>query len=116
MTTSIRSSRDFKFMRLALALAKKGKGRVSPNPLVGCVIVKNGTVIGKGYHEYFGGPHAEVNALREAGDKASGSTLYVTLEPCNHLGKTPPCTDAIIKAGVSRVVAAVRDPNPKVHG
>ncbi|MCX6142494.1 MAG: bifunctional diaminohydroxyphosphoribosylaminopyrimidine deaminase/5-amino-6-(5-phosphoribosylamino)uracil reductase RibD [Ignavibacteriales bacterium] len=105
-----------RYMKLALALAKKGKGKVSPNPMVGCVIVNNGEVVGKGHHEFFGGPHAEVNALREAGDKAGGSTLYVTLEPCNHFGKTPPCTDAIIKAGVSRVVAAVRDPNPKMKG
>lgn len=103
-------------MRTALVLARKGLGKVSPNPMVGCVIVNNGKVVGKGYHEYFGGPHAEINALREAGDEAVGSTLYVTLEPCNHVGKTPPCTDAIIKAGVSRVVAAVQDPNPRVKG
>lgn len=103
-------------MRLALALAKKGKGKVSPNPMVGSVVVNNGTIVGKGYHEYFGGPHAEMNALREAGDKAMGSTLYVTLEPCNHFGKTPPCTESIIKAGVTRVVVAVRDPNPKMNG
>ena len=116
MMTSTRTSRDYKFMRLALALARKGLGKVSLNPLVGCVIVNNGKIVGEGYHEYFGGRHAEINALREAGDKAVGSTLYVTLEPCNHVGKTPPCTDAIIDAGVSRVVAAVRDPSPKVNG
>ncbi len=114
--TSTRRSRDMGFMRLALALATKGRGKVHPNPLVGCVIVNNDRIVGRGYHEYFGGPHAEINALKEASEKAVGSTLYVTLEPCNHSGKTPPCTDAIIKAGVSRVVAAVRDPNPKMNG
>ena len=107
---------DSKFMRLAISLAKKGKGRVSPNPMVGSVIVKNGRIVGRGYHGYFGGPHAEINALSMAGKQAVGSTLYVTLEPCNHFGKTPPCTRAIIRAGVKRVVAATLDPNEKMRG
>ncbi len=113
---SVKRLNDFKFMRFALSLAGKGKGNVSPNPMVGCVIVYEGKIVGQGYHEYFGGPHAEINALSMAGDKASGSTLYVTLEPCNHYGKTPPCTDAIIKAGVKRVVVATLDPNKTMHG
>lgn len=99
-------------MQLALNLAKKGSGKVHPNPLVGCVIVKNGKIAGKGFHEYFGGPHAEVNALRQAGKNAKGATLYVNLEPCNHWGKTPPCTEAIIRAGISRVVIGTKDRNP----
>ena len=103
-------------MRMALQLAKKGKGKTSPNPLVGCVIVNDGRVVGKGYHEYFGGPHAEINALKQAGMTSIGSTLYVTLQPCNHIGKTPPCTDAIIKAGVKRVVVATLDPNELAGG
>ena len=103
-------------MRLAFSLAKKGKGQVFPNPLVGCVIVNGDAIVGRGYHQYFGGPHAEICALNQAGKKAIGSTMYVTLEPCNHTGKTPPCTDAIIKAGVKRVVVASLDPDAKVRG
>ena len=99
-------------MKQALALARKGKGKTYPNPMVGCVIVLDGEIVGKGWHEYFGGAHAEVNALAASGEKSRGSTLYVTLEPCNHWGKTPPCAEAIIKAGVARVVAAMTDPNP----
>jgi len=109
-------SSDIKHMRLALSLAKKGKDRVFPNPMVGCVIVKGGKVVGTGYHEFFGGPHAEINALLAAGKKAFNSTLYVTLEPCNHFGKTPPCTNAIIHAGVKRVVAATLDPKETMRG
>jgi diaminohydroxyphosphoribosylaminopyrimidine deaminase/5-amino-6-(5-phosphoribosylamino)uracil reductase len=105
-----------KYMRMALSLASKGKGKVSPNPLVGCVIVRDGAIVGKGYHEYFGGPHAEINALAQAGTKARGSTMYVTLEPCNHTGKTPPCTDAIIRAGINQVIVATPDPDGKVRG
>ena len=101
-----------KWMRLALSLAKKGEGKVSPNPMVGAVLVKNGKLIAKGYHRYFGGPHAEVEAIQRAKDKARGCTLYVTLEPCSHYGKTPPCTQAIIRAGIRRVVIATLDPNP----
>ena len=107
---------DARHMREALALAVEGTGWVSPNPLVGCVIVKAGKVVGRGYHRRFGGPHAEVHALREAGSQARGAALYVTLEPCCHSGKTPPCADAILKAQVERVIVAMRDPNPRVDG
>jgi len=99
-------------MRLALSLAKKGEGKVSPNPMVGAVLVKDGKLIAQGYHRYFGGPHAEVEAIRRAGAEANGSTLYVTLEPCSHYGKTPPCTQAIIRAGIKQVIIATLDPNP----
>jgi len=101
-----------KWMKLALNLAKKGEGKVSPNPMVGAVLIKNGKLIAKGYHRYFGGPHAEVETIQRAKDKARGCTLYVTLEPCSHYGKTPPCTQAIIRAGIRRVVIATLDPNP----
>jgi diaminohydroxyphosphoribosylaminopyrimidine deaminase / 5-amino-6-(5-phosphoribosylamino)uracil reductase len=107
---------DARFMKHALSLARRGRKMVRPNPMVGCVIVRDGSIVGQGYHEYFGGPHAEVNALKEAGSRAKGSALYVTLEPCDHSGKTPPCTRAIIAAGVTRVVVATTDPNPKVRG
>ena len=107
---------DVRHMRSALELAAGGTGWVSPNPLVGCVIVNNGELVGRGYHQRFGGPHAEVNALREAGNRAKGAVLYVTLEPCCHTGKTPPCVDAILQARLGRVVAAMRDPNPRVDG
>lgn len=107
---------DERFMREALALARKGLGKTSPNPAVGCVLVKDGAIIGRGYHERAGEAHAEVNALEEAGKNAQGSTMYVTLEPCCHHGRTPPCTEAIIEAGVKRVVAAMEDPNPRVSG
>ncbi len=89
---------DF-YMKEALNLAKKGIGKVNPNPKVGAIVVKDNKIIGKGYHKYFGGPHAEVYALKEAGEKAKGATIYVTLEPCSHYGKTPPCAEAIVKAG-----------------
>ncbi len=107
---------DIRYMQRALTLAEGGVGFVSPNPLVGCVIVKEGRIIGEGYHECYGGPHAEVFALRSAGDEARGGTLYTTLEPCCHTGKTPPCTEAVLQAGVARVAIAVADPNPKVAG
>ncbi len=107
---------DIMYMRRALAAAEGGVGLVSPNPLVGCVIVKDGRIVGEGHHERYGGPHAEANALRVAGSEARGATLYVTLEPCCHTGKQPPCTDAVLQAGVGRVVMAVADPNPKVAG
>lgn len=103
-------------MRRALALAEEGRGSVEPNPMVGCVIVRDAEIIGEGFHEVFGGPHAEVQALEDVGGKARGGTLYVTLEPCCHQGKTPPCTKAVIAAGVKRVVAAMRDPFPQVAG
>jgi diaminohydroxyphosphoribosylaminopyrimidine deaminase/5-amino-6-(5-phosphoribosylamino)uracil reductase len=105
-----------KYMRRAISLAKKGLGWVNPNPLVGAAIVKNGRIIGEGYHEYFGGPHAEVNAISKAKGSLHGSTLYVTLEPCSHEGKTPPCTDLIIRKGIRRVVTGMKDPNPLVNG
>ncbi len=107
---------DLPFMKQALALAKRARGRTSPNPLVGAVVVKNGRVIGQGYHKKAGTPHAEVHALRGAGENAKGATLYVTLEPCNHTGKTPPCTKAILEHGIARVVVGMVDPNPLVAG
>jgi diaminohydroxyphosphoribosylaminopyrimidine deaminase / 5-amino-6-(5-phosphoribosylamino)uracil reductase len=110
------SPQDHRFMHAALTLARKGQGDVEPNPMVGAVLVKNGKTIARGYHRYFGGPHAEVDALRRAGDAARGATLYVTLEPCCHHGKQPPCTDAIVDAGIKRVVVAMVDPFAKVHG
>lgn len=108
--------RDTRFMRRALRLAARGLGRVSPNPAVGAVVVQGEKIVGEGFHGFCGGPHAEVAALRAAGPRSDGATLYVTLEPCNHYGRTPPCTDAILSAGVKRVVVAVRDPNPHVRG
>lgn len=114
MNPVIQLPADDHYMRRALALAEEGRGCVEPNPMVGCVIVRGEQIVGEGFHEVFGGPHAEVQALQDAGGKARGSTLYVTLEPCCHQGKTPPCTKAIIAAGVKRVVAAMRDPFPQV--
>jgi diaminohydroxyphosphoribosylaminopyrimidine deaminase/5-amino-6-(5-phosphoribosylamino)uracil reductase len=111
------SEQDRAFMRRAIELAWRGWGRVAPNPLVGCVIVRDdGSVAGEGWHTEYGRPHAEVEALRAAGDAARGATAYVSLEPCSHWGKTPPCTDALIAAGVRRVVFAGFDPNPKASG
>ncbi|MDX9785497.1 MAG: bifunctional diaminohydroxyphosphoribosylaminopyrimidine deaminase/5-amino-6-(5-phosphoribosylamino)uracil reductase RibD [Desulfobacterales bacterium] len=107
---------DNDYMAMALALAEKGTGYVSPNPLVGAVVVKDGVVVGKGYHEAVGKAHAEVNALNDAGEKAVGATLYVTLEPCNHTGRTPPCTEKILRSGIKKVVVAMSDPNPRVTG
>src|SRR5256886_3945385 len=103
-------------MGRALDLALRGWGRVAPNPLVGAVILQGDTVVGEGFHAEYGGPHAEVAALAAAGARARGATLIVTLEPCAHYGKTPPCTDAIVAAGVARVVAAIRDPDPEARG
>jgi diaminohydroxyphosphoribosylaminopyrimidine deaminase/5-amino-6-(5-phosphoribosylamino)uracil reductase len=111
-----RANDDDRFMAQALALAMQGQGAVEPNPMVGCVVVSDGEIVGQGYHERFGGSHAEINALAEAGELANGATLYVTLEPCCHQGKTPPCTQAIIAAGIKRVVAAVQDPFAEVAG
>lgn len=107
---------DERYMKTALSLARKGMEGASPNPMVGAVVVKNGRVVGKGYHKRYGEAHAEVNALNDAGKAANGGTLYLNLEPCCHFGKTPPCTDAVIKAGIKRVVAGMTDPNPKVSG
>lgn len=110
------SASDRKYMQRALALAVRGQGSVEPNPMVGCVIVRAGHVLGEGYHRRFGGAHAEVEALRHCSHGARGATVYVTLEPCCHVGKTGPCTDALLAAGVGRVVAAMRDPDPRVAG
>ena len=103
-------------MERALDLARRGWGRVAPNPLVGAVVLAGDAVVAAGYHAEFGGPHAEVVALRAAGERARGATLVVNLEPCAHHGKTPPCTEAIIAAGVTRVVAAISDPDPDARG
>lgn len=100
----------------ALELAARGRYRVSPNPMVGAVLVRDGEVVGEGFHPHVGGPHAEVEALEAAGERARGATLYVTLEPCSHHGRTPPCVEAVLRAGVARVVACHRDPNPEVPG
>ena len=110
------SDQNEQWMQRALALAAQGEGHVEPNPMVGCVVVQRGEIVGEGWHRTFGGPHAEVEALRTAGPRANGATLYVTLEPCCHQGKTPPCTQAIIDAGVRRVVVALADPFPQVDG
>ncbi len=105
-----------KYMRLALRLAAKAKGKTRPNPMVGAILVRRGQVVGQGFHQRAGLPHAEVIALRRAGARARGATLYVTLEPCSHTGRTGPCVEAILRAGVKKVVAAMPDPNPKVRG
>ena len=110
------SAADSRFLLRALELAERGRGNVEPNPMVGCVIVQGEEIVGEGWHERFGGPHAEVQAIAAAGDKAGGASMYVTLEPCCHFGKTPPCTQAIIAAGIRRVIAAMRDPFPQVSG
>ncbi|MGB5902253.1 MAG: bifunctional diaminohydroxyphosphoribosylaminopyrimidine deaminase/5-amino-6-(5-phosphoribosylamino)uracil reductase RibD [Xanthobacteraceae bacterium] len=107
---------DRRFMQLALALGRRGLGRTAPNPAVGAVIVKDGIVVGRGWTQPGGRPHAEPEALARAGEAARGATLYVTLEPCSHVGKSPPCADAIIAAGIARVVSAIEDPNPQVAG
>ena len=107
---------DRKYMAMALELAEKGVGAVNPNPLVGAVVVKNGKIVGKGYHKYYGGPHAEVYALEEAAEEAKGATIYVTLEPCSHYGKTPPCAEKIVEMGIKKCVIAMLDPNPLVAG
>jgi diaminohydroxyphosphoribosylaminopyrimidine deaminase/5-amino-6-(5-phosphoribosylamino)uracil reductase len=107
---------DQRFMALALALGRRGQGRTWPNPAVGAVIVKDGVIVGRGWTQAGGRPHAEIEALKRAGDAARGATLYVTLEPCSHHGKSPPCADAVISAGLARVVSAIEDPNPEVAG
>lgn len=109
-------AQDYRYMTRAIQLAERGRYTTHPNPRVGCLLVKQGKVIGEGYHRRAGEPHAERNALAMAGEKAGGSTAYVTLEPCCHHGRTPPCTDALIEAGVERVVVAMEDPNPLVAG
>ena len=103
-------------MRRALELARRGEGRVHPNPMVGAVLAKGGRILAEGAHERFGAAHAEVNALKKFKKVPAGAVLYVTLEPCAHFGKTPPCTEAILKSGLRRVVVAMKDPNPRVAG
>jgi diaminohydroxyphosphoribosylaminopyrimidine deaminase/5-amino-6-(5-phosphoribosylamino)uracil reductase len=107
---------DARFMQLALTLGRRGQGRTWPNPAVGAVIVKDGVIVGRGWTQPGGRPHAEPDALKRAGEAARGATLYVTLEPCSHFGKSPPCVDAVIAAGIARVVSAIEDPNPEVAG
>src|SRR5215468_955538 len=107
---------DRRFMQLALTLGRRGLGRTWPNPAVGAVVVRDGVIVGRGWTQPGGRPHAEPEALRRAGEAARGATLYVTLEPCSHFGKSPPCADAIIAAGISRVVSSIEDPNPEVAG
>src|SRR5688500_11760961 len=108
--------RDAEHMRRALVLARQGWGQTAPNPMVGAVVVRDGAVVGEGFHSGFGAPHAEIGALKAAGERARGATLYVTLEPCNHFGKTPPCTEAILEARVARVVIAAREPTVLAGG
>jgi diaminohydroxyphosphoribosylaminopyrimidine deaminase/5-amino-6-(5-phosphoribosylamino)uracil reductase len=107
---------DADYMMMALELAERGHGRTSPNPMVGAVLVRDGGVVGRGYHARAGEDHAEVVALKDAGEQARGATLYINLEPCCHHGRTPPCVDAIVEAGVKRAVVAMADPSDKVNG
>src|SRR5246127_812053 len=107
---------DRRYMQLALTLGRRGLGRTWPNPAVGAVVVRDGVIVGRGWTQPGGRPHAEPEALKRAGEAARGATLYVTLEPCSHFGKSPPCADAIVAAGISRVFASIGDPNPEVAG
>lgn len=116
MSDGVQEARDLAFMRRALALARRGWGQTAPNPMVGAVLVRRGRVVGVGHHALYGMAHAEGAALASAGSRARGATAYVTLEPCAHQGKTPPCADALVRAGVARVVIATRDPNPVARG
>lgn len=109
-------SQEHEYMARAIHLAERGLYTTDPNPRVGCVLVRDGEIVGEGWHEVAGSPHAEINALNQAGEKAQGATAYISLEPCSHHGKTPPCSEALIAAGVKRVVAAMKDPNPLVAG
>ena len=104
------------YMKMAYDLARRGRGKTSPNPMVGALVVKVGKIVGRGWHRQRGGPHAEIFALREAGKLARGSRMYVTLEPCCHYGRTPPCVDAIIQSGIKEVIIGIKDPNPLVSG
>jgi len=108
--------KDEEYMKEAIKLAQQGFGKVNPNPLVGAIVVKDDKIIGRGWHKNFGGAHAEVWALDEAGENAKGATIYVTLEPCSHHGKTPPCAEKIVKSGIKRCIIACVDPNPLVAG
>jgi diaminohydroxyphosphoribosylaminopyrimidine deaminase/5-amino-6-(5-phosphoribosylamino)uracil reductase len=114
--SKVSKAADRRFMELALTLGRRGQGRAWPNPAVGAVVVKDGVIVGRGWTQPGGRPHAEPEALRRAGEGARGATLYVTLEPCSHVGKSPPCADAIMAAGIARVVSAIEDPNPEVAG
>ena len=114
--SKVSKAADRRFMQLALTLGRRGQGRTWPNPAVGAVVVKDGVIVGRGWTQPGGRPHAEPEALRRAGEAARGATLYVTLEPCSHVGKSPPCADAIIAAGIARVASAIEDPNPEVAG
>ena len=116
MAETIWSAQDRRYLRLACGLARRAAGRTSPNPMVGAVLVRRGQVVGAGYHRVAGSDHAEMVALKQAGAKAKDATLYITLEPCSHYGRTPPCVDALIRAGIKEVVAGMRDPNPRVAG
>lgn len=109
-------NKDSFFMQRALRLAKKGMGTTSPNPMVGCILVKNGEIVGEGFHKKAGEAHAEIIALESAGQRVREAEIYLTLEPCSHCGKTPPCVEAVIRAGAKRVVIAMQDPNPLVAG
>src|SRR5688500_4065958 len=113
---ALRTDTDREHLARAIELAERGRGRTSPNPIVGAVVVRDGQVVGEGWHEEYGGPHAEVNALRAAGEEARGATMYVTLEPCCHHGKTPPCTESVVDAGIRRIVVASDDPSEKASG
>jgi diaminohydroxyphosphoribosylaminopyrimidine deaminase/5-amino-6-(5-phosphoribosylamino)uracil reductase len=115
-TSKLSKAADQRFMQLALTLGRRGQGRTWPNPAVGAVVVKDGVIVGRGWTQPGGRPHAEPEALTQAGEAARGATLYVTLEPCSHVGKSPPCVDAVIAAGIARVVSAIEDPNPEVAG
>src|ERR1700729_3677112 len=115
-TTTGSNTADRRFMDLALTLGRRGLGRTHPNPAVGAVVVKDGVIVGRGWTQPGGRPHAEPVALAQAGSAARGATLYVTLEPCSHVGKSPPRADAVIAAGITRVVSAIEDPNPEVAG
>src|SRR4030088_3405334 len=110
------SSEDHAFMARAIALTERGRDTATPNPSVGCVLVKGGRIIGEGWHERAGEPHAEARALAAAVESAEGATAYVSLEPCSHHGRTPPCADALVAAGIARVVSALEDPDPRVSG
>ena len=114
--SSVDAGTDVRYMARALSLARRGLYTTDPNPRVGCVLVHDGEIVGEGWHERAGAAHAEIHALASAGPRARGATAYVSLEPCSHYGRTPPCADALIKAGVARVVVAMEDPNPAVAG
>ena len=116
MADSRPSDRERSYLRLACRLARKAAGRTSPNPIVGAVLVRGGRIVGSGYHKFAGGDHAEIIALKQAGARAKGATLYITLEPCSHYGRTPPCAEALARSGIKAVVAGMSDPNPLVAG